>query len=338
MCSEERLLEFAVVSNFEYVSKIHIPEVSRGCLGYATGALNRNERLRHEYLATGNKTDAQIMESIYSALQKCPSLASKKFKNFAGQDMFPLWYFVLSGGRRDKVEDVYSMHPAALAEPLKKELSERGQEVFTLLHAACLRSSAIDEVIVFLAQLSLEALSMRFHYEPTPFAARIIDGPRHEGKSLASLETFKALVPPGVWNLECLNDIISLGYNGNVLHYSIDMILSGNKNQKNAGLLNMSGSFQSSKCLLDHATACELERLFGSKETVKIVDFHTTLDTRGNGYCPPLPQAIRDNPNVDLTTPLRHVRKGRSTKRVRYGISTRCFRNQQKPSKHKCEG
>jgi hypothetical protein len=91
-----RLLEFNLVRNFECVARFAVPEPFRGCCGpfVAIDSNARNERLRQEFLLKLSKTDEMIEESILSALRKCPSFATKKYKNFAGQDMFPRKWFV----------------------------------------------------------------------------------------------------------------------------------------------------------------------------------------------------------------------------------------------------
>ena len=90
-----KLVEFGLAKNFVYVASYRTPEAFRGG---ACGAFSRldmdsnpryNDRLRQEYLAKDHKTDEQIEESIFAALQTCPCLAKKQYTTFAGQAVFP---------------------------------------------------------------------------------------------------------------------------------------------------------------------------------------------------------------------------------------------------------
>ena len=134
-----------------------------------------------------------------------------------------VWYFVLTGSTKERVETIFRLYPEALMIPLTKEDTGAGTEKFSLLEAACRSSQTSDEVLIFLAQnCPPEALSESFYFEPWPFVSRVIRGPTSGNAPLASLELVQTLAPLDIWRSYWFCELFNLGYGADILLFAAD--------------------------------------------------------------------------------------------------------------------
>ncbi|CAB9527809.1 expressed unknown protein [Seminavis robusta] len=279
-----------------YGKRIDLPTTFRGCGMYWGRVFQENQEKEERRLAALHalgKTERQMAEEAFELLKKEPRLARVKFSNYYGTDLYPLWYFVLSGFPLDAIEAVFEMHKKALWEPLKEEERsmfrpgdpDRDNKTlkYFLLEAACKpRSGADDNVLAFLASKHPEARCITFNSGFKPYENRIIEGARIDnGTRRASWEAIKALVPEDRWTLPFVARLFSVGYDAVILNNAVGMLIrTGTSQSEENSRFRIVGVSQRDQVLVDLSRAQVLGRIISlpnsSKDSVRQLLCHPT--------------------------------------------------------------
>jgi hypothetical protein len=212
------------------------------------------ELSRHVDLDRVGKTEKEIGEEALKILRAFPILASYgNYKNRFGEQLYPLWHFVIAGFDLNVVREVYSMYVEALSIPLQKEDTDapptrhhRGYgnglpaglghlRHNYLLNVACQSTADTpDDVLVFLAKHYPAAISARYRDNKFSIANRLLGASNVAQKGHASWKVAHALAPTSSdWCLRFFEDLLRSGYGSDILDPAVDQINACHSDREN---------------------------------------------------------------------------------------------------------